>query len=147
MLGTELDADTVAAIRTACTQPKTNGDGLLTLDLNHKCIGAAGGAVLGAALAAMPSPLPYEAMTLQDNELMDAGIAPIAAAIDGGRAPHLKSLDVRGNELGDEGMSALQAALAPHWLAGSDVVDQPAWSTHEFWEACAEEHREHAFEF
>ena len=103
----------LATIRAACTQPEKDWhSGLLTLDLNYQSIGAAGGALLGAALAAMPSPLPYEVMNLSCNNLTNAGIAPVAAAIGSGRAPHLKTVDVCENELGDEGAQALGAALA-----------------------------------
>ena len=158
-----LEAAKVAAIRTACTQPKKlkqdvygrceeDPDGLLTLDLRagyggplrDKPLSAAGGAVLGAALAAMPSPLPYEAMDLHGNGLTDAEIAPIAAAIGGGRAPHLKSLDVSQNELGDEGRAALQAALPRGWHPDGDddvwSIDEQEWSTNDFWDDSAAEH-------
>ena len=77
-----------------------------------KNIGAAGAAVLGAALAAMPSPLLYEWINLDTNGLTAAGMVPIAAAIGGGNAPHLEEVGVGSNELGAEGARALGAALA-----------------------------------
>jgi len=82
------------------------------LNFNHAGIGGVGGVVLGAALAAMPSPLPYEAINLRHNGLAAAALAPIAAAIGGGRVPHLKVMCVDGNQLGDEGAKALARALA-----------------------------------
>ena len=72
-----------------------------------KNIGAAGAAVLGAALAAMPSPLLYEWINLDTNGLTAAGMVPIAAAIGGGNAPHLEEVGVGSNELGAEGARAL----------------------------------------
>ena len=118
-------------------------DGLLTLDLIDWKIGDVGGAVLGAALAAMPSPLPYEAMDLGENRLTETGMTPIAAAIGGGRAPHLKSLDVSQNELGDEGKAALQAALPRGWCPRGDgvwIIDEQEWSRNAFWADSAAEH-------
>ena len=152
--GAGLEADTVAAIRAACTRPETmklkqgwweeDPDGLLTLDLIDRKIGDVGGAVLGAALAAMPSPLPYEAMVLGDNKLTDVGIAPIAAAIGGGRVPHLRTVDVSwGNGLGDEGRVALQAALPRGWCPRGDgvwIIDEQEWSRNAFWADSAAEH-------
>ena len=156
---TGCEAAKVAAIRAACTQPEKDRDGLVKLNLWGKGLGAAGGAVLGAALAAMPAPLPFEVMDLRRNELTDAAMVLVAAAIGGGRAPRLRAVDVCHNPaVGDEGTTALGHALGPRgWIreANQDarggrapgdvmgIVDQPEWSTNTFWEECTTGHGAH----
>jgi hypothetical protein len=94
-------------IRQACTQgPKSE------LNLGDKYIGAGGGMLLGAALAAMPKPLPFEEINLRNNCLTDMALIPIAKAIGAGGS-NLRSLRLDSNvTIGDEGITAIAQALA-----------------------------------
>lgn len=76
-------------------------------------LGDGGALALGAALQAMPSPLPFEKIVLFKNFLTAAGLAPVMRAIRQRGCPQLTYLSVRHNPLGDAGISDLASALPP----------------------------------
>lgn len=76
-------------------------------------LGDGGAMALGAALQAMPSPLPFEQIRLFKNFLTAAGLAPVMRAIRERGCPQLTYLSVRHNPLGDAGISDLASALPP----------------------------------
>eukprot|EP01046_Picozoa_sp_COSAG06_P003113 COSAG06_NODE_117_length_23226_cov_167.478488_8_plen_499_part_00 len=83
-----------------------------TLDFHGARIGDDGARILGAALAAMPRPLPYRQIILNYNELTDAGMEAIARGMHGGFS-QLWMVKVLENQIGDAGFVALAAALPP----------------------------------
>ena len=76
-------------------------------------LGDGGALALGAALQAMPSPLPFQSIHLFKNFLTSEGLEPVMRAIRQRGCPRLTYLSVRHNPLGDAGISMLAAALPP----------------------------------
>lgn len=118
------------------------------LDLFNKDIGDDGARILGAALAAMPRPLPYTSIILSYNGLTDAGMEAIAQGMRAGCSrlgrlncqqnmigdagfvavaaalsvsTNLRALEFDSNQCGDTGMVALAAALSQHCLGFQEI--------------------------
>ena len=84
------------------------------LELIAAYMGDAGARALDAAVRALPSPLALTELRLEGCLLTAAGMATIAGLMRDGRlGSQLKKLAFSVNELGDEGVTALAAALPP----------------------------------
>ena len=75
-------------------------------------IGDMGACALAAALQAMPAPLPFTQVHLHNSKLSAAGLCPIMQALSC-RCPELKVISVRNNPLGDAGILAVAEHFPP----------------------------------
>ena len=79
--------------------------------------------MLGAALAAMSSPLPYRSIRLHGNELTDVGMEAIARGMCGGFLAHDAVVVVKDNKIGRPLPAVLPDTMRQVWMYDNECGD------------------------